>query len=253
MTATTASTRINSELHNRRSRRGHASAPHRLSKCDATCLARYRDRHQAKQAAKQATAGNRWYQVTTYACTACHGFHLERVTTPNRQPATPPISTPAQVGPRSYVLVDVENLTAGASLTCDELSQLWTTIRSDLGLTDHDHIIVGAAVAVSRRYRPVIRGTNISWVVGAQAADGADQALLAATNLIQVAAQFDQLVIISGDHAFADLARRAQNRSLQVHVVSTRQNGRHTLAASLARHATTQTVITIDHATPQAA
>jgi len=75
-------TTINSELRGRRRKSARPDRLHRLALCEVTGLARYRDRHQAKQAAELATMGRCPYRVTSYACPACGGFHLERITTP---------------------------------------------------------------------------------------------------------------------------------------------------------------------------
>ena len=41
---------------------------HTLSKCGATGLARYRDRHQARDGAKALAAGSHDFKVTMFAC-----------------------------------------------------------------------------------------------------------------------------------------------------------------------------------------
>lgn len=68
-----------------------------------------------------------------------------------------------------------------------------------------------------------IGGDNVKWVVGADGSNGADRALLEAIDPRRVARRYDELVIMSGDHAFADLAHHANGLGLQVHVVTTRR------------------------------
>lgn len=140
---------------------------------------------------------------------------------------------PQLVGPRRYVLFDVENPTLGAKSTQAELGELWRMISGDaLGITERDHVVVGAARSVVRRYRSVIQGPNVKWVVGADAPEAADSALLAAIDLRRVARDFDEVVIISGDHAFAPLARQAKALGLQVQVVTADHPDRRSMLSS---------------------
>ena len=108
----------------------------------------------------------------------------------------------------------------------------------------HDHVVVGASRSVARKYRPVITGHNVKWVIGANAPDAADYALLGAIDLRRVARDYDELVIISGDHAFADLARRAKASGLTVHVVTAEHpENRSTLSRELSAAADIRSVV----------
>lgn len=198
----------------REQRRAFDVRRHRLSICAATDLPRFRDRHQARAGA--AAAGTASFRFTTFACPGCRGFHLE----PMRREARVLVAPEPSASPRRFVLLDVENFTRGARRTRAELAALWERTTTVLDLTTHDHILIGASRAVAHRYDGVIRGRNVTWVVGANAPDAADHALLAASNLHRIAAAADELVIVSGDHCFADLARRARRRGLRTHVVT---------------------------------
>lgn len=247
------STRINSVLTSRRDacRRQNArpTRRHSLPLCQATGLARYRDRHQALDGAGASVAGECRLKVSTFACPDCRGFHLERAYA--REPITvAPTAAPSEAFTstlafrrRRYVLVDIENPTRGARATAQEVAAFWALLKQQApGIAPHDHVVVGAARAVVRKYRDAIRGANVKWVVEADAPDGADRALLAAIDLSRVAQEFDELVIVSGDHAFADLARRAKSHGLAVHVVTTERPGqRSTLSRELAAVADTRT------------
>lgn len=249
------STRINSALTSRRNAgRRHTGRPtrrHRLPLCQATGLARYRDRHQARDGAEASVAGECRLKVSTFACPDCRGFHLEE--TRARGPITvAPMAAPTEVftstlasRKRRYVLVDIENPTRGAQATAREVAAFWSILKQQApGIAPHDHVVVGAARAVVRKYRAAICGANVKWVVGADVPDGADHALLAAIDLHRVAKTFDELVIVSGDHAFADLARRAKALGLTVHVVTTeRPDQRSTLSRELAAVADTRTLV----------
>lgn len=228
----TTTARIDSELTtrhttNRARRTTRPVRRHKLPRCEATGLARYRDRHQARDGAKALSAGTHALDVHTFACPDCRGFHLE--TTHLREAvtvdrATPPSSAFTASLPsrkRRYVLLDIENPTRGAMATPEQVAIFWGILTQQApGIAPHDHVVVGASRRVSRKYRHAIHGTNIKWVVGADTPDGADHALLAAIDLYRVAREYDELVIVSGDHAFADLARRAKAAGLSVHVVT---------------------------------
>ena len=242
---------INSELATSTRRLTGRGRRHKLPICPATGLARYRDRHQARHGAEAVAAGAHDFKVCTFACPDCHGFHLEK--TYPREPidvagaAAPTEAFTSSLASRKrrYVLVDVENPTRGARATAQEVADFWAILKQQApGIAPHDHVVVGAARAVVRKYRAAICGTNVKWVVGADAPDGADRALLAAIDLHRVARGFDELVIVSGDHAFADLARRAKSRGLTVHVVTTEHpEQRSVLSRDLAALADTRTLV----------
>lgn len=230
--------------------RQHATAKvarHKLPVCAATGLARYRDRHQARQGARALSAGRHSDKVNSFPCPDCKGFHLE-VTRASHMSATrtvQPHASAAERGKRRYVLCDIENLTNGAKASRDEVRQLWETLtRQEPRITPHDHVVVGSARGVARKYRPTLNDANITWVLGADAPDAADHALLAATDVRHLARHYDELLILSGDHAFADLARRARAAGLTVHVVTTQHpQQRLTLSRDLAAAANQHTQV----------
>lgn len=218
---------ISSELTTRSHRKDRKVRKHKLPLCETTRLARYRDRHQARHAAESVSAGWRDIAVGTFACSACHGFHLEK--TFRREPVvlgTPSKPTEAFTASlpsrrRRYVLFDIENPTCGAKATRKQAATLWNIIKGQApGIAPNDHVVVGAARGVVRKYRAAINGENVKWVIGEDAPDGADRALLAAIDIRRVARDFDELVIISGDHVFVDVARQARALGLTVHVVT---------------------------------
>lgn len=201
---------------------------HTLSKCQSTGLARYRDRHQARDGAKALSAGAPDYVVDSFACPDCRAWHIEKVEVGE------PIAAPESPAPaseqftqsfgsrkRRYFLVDIENPTRGAKATCEEVSVLWNILKQQApGIASHDHVVVGASRRVARKYRPAIHGANVRWVIGANAPDAADRALLGAIDLRRVARDYDELVIVSGDHVFADLALRAKQAGLSVQIIT---------------------------------
>lgn len=255
------STRIDSVLTTRTRRRVGAVRRHKLPLCHSTGLARYRDRHQARHGAETMLAGQRAFEVHTFACPDCRGWHLEQ--TFAREPiAQAPWGEPVEefivslpTRKRRYFLVDIENPTHGAKATCQDVAEFWSIVKRQApGIAPHDHVVVGASRMVVRKYRAAINGSNVKWVVGADAADAADRALLAAINLRAVARDYNELVIISGDHTFADLARRAKKAGLTVQVVTAEHPDQRTmLSRELAAAANTRTRIRLQPRTPQQA
>ncbi|KRA37966.1 MULTISPECIES: NYN domain-containing protein [unclassified Nocardioides] len=193
---------------------------HKVPTCTASGLDRYRDRHQARDAAEALSrAAILHTKYATFSCPNCRGFHLETLTRPLR-PVGPTTPAPATDRPSRYILVDIENLVGGRA-TREEARDLWRTLVAELDVTQRDQVVVGGNRHTARKLSPTIAGPNIGWVVGSMGADGADRALRAAVNLFQIAKNHDELVIMSGDHAFADLARCATKHGLKVRVVTT--------------------------------
>ena len=225
---------------------------HALPRCGATGLARYRDRHQARDGVKALSAGSHAYSVDLFACRECRGWHVEKVNSPAPVETTAAASALAaefteslNTRKRRYFLVDIENPTRGAKASVDEVATFWSLLKQQApGVAPHDHVVVGASRSVARKYRPAISGHNVKWVIGANAPDAADYALLAAIDLRRVARDYDELVIASGDHAFADLARRAKASGLTVHVVTAEHpENRSMLSRDLSAAADIRTVV----------
>ena len=244
--------RVDSDLTAPRRRPGETTHRHKLPLCQATGLPRYRDRHQARQGAKAAHSPSQQVEVGTFGCPDCRGWHVERVRKPRALttgPAPQPVAAftaSLSTRRRRYVLFDVENPTRAARATSAEVAALWSILKRQApGFGPQDHIVVGAARGVARRYRPAISGKNVRWVIGAAAPEAADLALLRAIDLHRVARQYDELVIISGDGRFADLARRASNAGLSVQVITAEypDQRRPMLSRELSDAATTHTVI----------
>lgn len=225
-------------------------AKHKVPTCPTTGLPRYRERRQARHAAAASTSLSWEGRWAVFQCIDCAGFHLEKLTKPHH-PVTPrETSYVGLAAPRRrrFVLVDIENLTAGQG-SYAVFADLWQTITA-VGLTgsaDH-HVVIGASRPVAKRFSTAIAGPNVRWVVGSHGPDGADRALLAACNTFQVAKRYEELVIMSGDHVFAGVARQARRRGLRVHVVTTeRVDGYDPLSRELAAAADEMTTLTVTH------
>lgn len=223
----TVNIRTNATFVGRSHTEGRTGRQHKLPVCEVTGLARYRDRHQARQGVQSQREGGHDAEIRSFACPSCNGFHLEE--TYRRDPmalasfqTTAEFTASLPFRKKRYVLVDIENLTHGAKATCQQAAALWGVLTQQApGIAPHDHVVVGAARYVVRRYRAAIDGANVKWVVGSDGPDGADRALLAAIDLRRVARDYDELVIASGDGAFTELARQAKALGLTVHVITT--------------------------------
>jgi hypothetical protein len=211
-----------------RTRTGHrAVRQHKLRICESTRLPSYRTRDQARDGAKAKRAEPQVFDVHTFACPECNGYHIEE--TYRREPIVVASSEPTAEFTASlpfrkkrYFLFDAENLTLGAKATCEQTAALFGVLKQQApGIAPHDHVVVGAARYVVRKYRAAIDGANVKWVVGSDGPDGADRSLLAAIDLRRVARDYDELVIASGDGAFTELARQAKALGLTVHVITT--------------------------------
>ncbi|WP_006246351.1 NYN domain-containing protein [Mycolicibacterium tusciae] len=116
--------------------------------------------------------------------------------------------------PRTFNLVDLENLVGGrvdAAAVCDVWSEFGKMID-----TRHTDL---TTVAVSRRHAAtafLALPANLHRVIGANVPDGADTALIDSVDVGWIAANFGQVVIASGDHIFAPLARRLRSNGLHV-------------------------------------
>ena len=93
----------------------------------------------------------------------------------------------------------------------------------------------------------------MKWVVGANAPDAADHGLLAAIDLRRVARDYNELVIISGDWRFSELARRARSLGLTVHVITAQHpEQRSMLSRELAAAADIHSVVRLRTASQRA-
>lgn len=120
---------------------------------------------------------------------------------------------------RKIVLIDLENMLFG-----DHESHLAQSNQSGaqiLSLAEArrptDQLIVGCnpqLAFVAKDLFPTAR------IVTGKGKDGADLALVATIDLDHAATRFSELCIVSGDHAFTELARYARRAGLAVRVVA---------------------------------
>lgn len=234
----------------RKGRTTRASSRHSVARCEVTGLPRFRDRRQARAGIKAMEAPAHSH-LSSFACPGCRGFHIDVAeTAPMAIPA--PAATPVEPfkaslssRKRRFFLIDLENPTHGAKASPADVAKFWRLLKEQApGVAPRDHVVIGTSRGVAVRYRPAVEGPNVKWVVGANAKNGADRALLAAIDVFDVARRYDELVIVSGDHAFAQLARKAKRLGLAVHVVTAEHpNGRSMLSRELSKAADIHTVI----------
>lgn len=120
--------------------------------------------------------------------------------------------------PRKIVIVDLENMMFGNHVDPSqdrsvEILELAQARRPT------DMVIVGCnpRLAFSAKdHFPQAR------IVTGHGKDGADRVLIETLDLDHAADRFDELCIVSGDHAFADVAHAARRAGLQIRVVAPR-------------------------------
>lgn len=244
-----SSTRTPSALTARHRRRGSSFAVHSLPVCPATGEPRHRDRHQARQAADAIQRSSKGLRCSPWACTDCKGFHLattfRAMTKATPTLALAPLFLP---GVRRLVLIDLLNATHGTP-TAESFTELEDHLSSSLGITGSDHLVVGSPRSAMRRLRRLGDEARMKWVVAADRPDAVVHALSAATDLWASAREYDELVIVSGNGAFTELASRAARFGIPVRVVTTRTPVQPvTLSRDLATVATTRTVLDLQHA-----
>lgn len=135
---------------------------------------------------------------------------------------------------RKIVLVDIENVLDGlhATATTDEIVRRAVQV---LGTAEarrpSDQVIVGCNPQLAFAAAAAFPGAQI--VVG-RGHDGADNALIHKFDPDIAADRFTELCIVSGDHAFATIARAAATRDLATRVISS-QGASNLLRASATR------------------
>lgn len=117
---------------------------------------------------------------------------------------------------RKIVLIDLENVlfgnhTEGGPDRSVEILDLAQARRPD------DMLIVGCNPHLAFLADEHFHGAKI---VTRKGKDGADQALIEAIDTSHVAERYDELCIVSGDHAFCEIAYAARKAGLTVRVVA---------------------------------
>ncbi|WP_125131168.1 NYN domain-containing protein [Microbacterium sp. 10M-3C3] len=166
--------------------------------------------------------------------------HLDTVPTSTIDDADVRTTAPRRV--RTVHAIDLENqlVTRGRRMTTADAARWWAVYRDEaVGVGPDDLVFVGVSVHTTRELRPAFEGDRVMWRIGHAGPDGADLALLSALYAPQFAGKYRRLVIASGDHIFAPLARHAREVGMKVQLV----HGRNGVSSELAALASTRTTI----------
>jgi len=120
------------------------------------------------------------------------------------------------------VLVDLENVLFGTheSLLSPEVTEQAATILSTAqARRPTDQLVVGCNPRLVFAARAAFPRAQLLTRIGA---DGADNALIESLDIDRAAERFAELCIVSGDHAFAEIAHLARRAGLAVRVVAPR-------------------------------
>ena len=137
----------------------------------------------------------------------------------------------------------MENLTQGAQLDTGVVAALRERYCSAVGLSPRSQVVVATSAAST------VVDTGLGWgacrLLFQNGQDGADKALLGVLRDENVTARFTEVVIGSGDHAFALTARYLRTHGVRITVVvATRRS----LSNALRREA--DRVIVLDQSSP---
>lgn len=121
---------------------------------------------------------------------------------------------------RKLILVDIENVIGGACLKRDEADWARWLISNVVEINPLDHVVLGTShvglVDVGDAW-PHVR------YVAQSGKDGADLALLEVLNE-DIADRFGEIVLVSGDHIFANTIARLRAQGVHCTVVSHREH-----------------------------
>src|SRR5687767_1286085 len=106
---------------------------------------------------------------------------------------------------RTLHLLDLENLAGSPAPGRARLDLVAAAYRATMPVRDNDHVAVASDVRTALEAGLAWPGARL---LAGRGPDGADRALLGATDPAWAATHYDRVVIGSGDHAFAPLAGR---------------------------------------------
>lgn len=119
---------------------------------------------------------------------------------------------------RTLHLLDLDNLLGGSNAprSSTVVESLVDRYEEAVGIEPGDHVVVAACTTIAR---DVFFDLPVSWrrLIG-RGVDGADRALVEALPVDFIAARYNEVIIGSGDHFFAPLARELVSRGLIVAV-----------------------------------
>lgn len=120
---------------------------------------------------------------------------------------------------RTLHLIDVENLVRGSGASPAQVTGALAAYRATVATLPGDHVIIASG-------RRLLLTAGLAWpgarLLLGSGLDGADRALLDASEPAAVAAAYDRVVIASGDGIFARRAGELRRAGVVVAVVSLR-------------------------------
>lgn len=140
---------------------------------------------------------------------------------------------------RKIVLLDIENMMFGAHETDAVRNRSAEILALAEARRPTDMVIVGCNPSMAFRAKDLFPNAQI---VTGRGKDGADAALIDMIDIRHAAERFNELVIVSGDHAFAPIAHAARKVGLSVRVVAPR----HGLSTALRVFADTAVILPDD-------
>ena len=125
-----------------------------------------------------------------------------------------------QYGDRRAILVDLENIIGGAAMTVDEAAWGRAILELLLAIRPDEHVIIGACEKGHLN-------TKLAWagarVVGTGTGpDAADEALIEVLEDEELGERFTEIVLVTGDHGFAETVRSLVGEGTPVTVASWR-------------------------------
>lgn len=120
---------------------------------------------------------------------------------------------------RRFVAMDIENVNGGALSNEYLADAAFRAVADAIGLGDGEQVVIGVgpssllAAGLSRPSARFVMGRGIS---------GADHALIEVLRNEHLANRFDEVVIVSGDGIFADVAAWLAFEGVQVTIVARR-------------------------------
>ena len=118
---------------------------------------------------------------------------------------------------RKIVLIDLENMLFGKHADGNRTDRSVEILELAEARRPQDMLIVGCNPNLAFLANTHFPGAQI---VTGKGKDGADDALIAAIDATHAADRYSELCIVSGDHAFCEIAHAARKAGLSVRVVA---------------------------------
>ena len=118
---------------------------------------------------------------------------------------------------RRFVAMDIENINGGAVTSNESAAAAWREIAEVIGLSDHEHVVVGvgpSSLLAAGTSRPSAR------CVMSRGLNGADHALIDVLRSECISDRFGEVVLVSGDGEFCEVAAWLASEGVRVTVVA---------------------------------